>query len=126
MQYKKILGTLKARFHCPLNTLSHPAPGISEGVRVMFLKKVEGPRAVTLSDGTVFSRADLPPPETSRWVASRKLAVVKGVALGLISREEALRLYQLSEEEFDSWAGAVEKYGKDGLKITTRKEDGQR
>ena len=91
----------------------------------MFLKKVEGPRAVTLSDGTVFSRADLPPPETSRWVASRKLAVVRGVSLGLISREEALRLYELSEEEFDGWAGAVKRYGKDGLKITTRKEDGQ-
>ncbi|MGR3698848.1 MAG: DUF1153 domain-containing protein, partial [Roseovarius sp.] len=27
----------------------------------MYLKKVEGPRAVTLADGTVFSRADLPP-----------------------------------------------------------------
>ena len=87
----------------------------------MFLKKVEGPRAVTLSDGTVFSRADLPPPDTRRWVASRKLAVVRGVALGLISREEALRLYALSEEEFDGWAGAVKKYGKDGLRVTTRK-----
>ncbi|MGR3371556.1 MAG: DUF1153 domain-containing protein, partial [Pseudooceanicola nanhaiensis] len=36
----------------------------------MYLKKVNGPRAVTLPDGTVFSRADLPPPETARWVAS--------------------------------------------------------
>ena len=91
----------------------------------MFIKKVEGPRAVTLSDGTVFSRADLPPPETRRWVASRKLAVVRGVTLGLISREEALHLYELSEEEFDGWAGAVKKYGKDGLKVTMNKEDGQ-
>ena len=41
----------------------------------MYLKKVDGPRAVTLPDGKVFSRADLPPPDTARWVASRKLAV---------------------------------------------------
>lgn len=90
----------------------------------MYLKKTEGPRAVTLPDGTVFSRADLPPRDTTRWVASRKLAVVRGVALGVISRDAALRLYQLSEEEFDGWAGAVERHGKDGLKIT-RREDGQ-
>jgi len=69
----------------------------------MYLKKVGGPRAVTLPDGTVFSRADLPPPDTSRWVASRKLAVVRGVAYGLITRSEAMNIYGLSEEEFDSW-----------------------
>ena len=68
----------------------------------MYLKKVEGPRAVTLPDGTVFSRADLPPPDTRRWVASRKLAVVLGVAHGLISRAEALRIYGLSDEELDA------------------------
>lgn len=45
----------------------------------MFLKKVEGLRAVTLLDGSVCSMADLPPIETQRWVASRKAAVVRGV-----------------------------------------------
>jgi hypothetical protein len=90
----------------------------------MFLKKVEGPRAVTLPDGTVFSRADLPPSDTTRWVASRKHAVVRGIALGVISRDEALRLYELSEEELDGWAAAVERHGANGLKVT-RKEDGQ-
>ena len=47
-------------------------------------------------------RADLPPPDTRRWVASRKLAVVLGVAHGLISRAEALRIYGLSDEELDA------------------------
>ena len=45
----------------------------------MFLKKVEGPRAVTLPDGSTMTRADLPPENTRRWVASRKAAVVRGV-----------------------------------------------
>jgi hypothetical protein len=87
----------------------------------MYLKKVGGPRAVTLPDGTVFSRADLPPPDTRRWVASRKLAVVWGVAYGLISQSEALRIYGLSEEEFLGWLTAVESHGEDALKVTLLK-----
>lgn len=84
----------------------------------MYLKKVEGPRAVTLADGTVFSRANLPPADTVRWVASRKLAVVRGVAYGLISRREALETYGLSDEEFDSWVAAVANHGEGALKVT--------
>ena len=84
----------------------------------MYLKKVEGPGAVTLADGTVFSRADLPPADTARWVSSRKLAVVRGVAYGLISRREALETYGLSEEEFDGWIAAVAKHGEAALKVT--------
>ena len=87
----------------------------------MYLKKVDGPRAVTLPDGTVLSRADLPPPDTSRWVASRKLAVVRGVAYGLMTRSEAMNIYGLSEEEFDSWVRGVEKFGSNALKVTLLK-----
>ena len=57
----------------------------------MYLKKVAGKRAVQLPDGTVMTRADLPPPDTTRWVASRKLMVVRGVLYGLIERDEVLR-----------------------------------
>jgi hypothetical protein len=53
----------------------------------MFLKKVDGPRAITLPDGSVITLADLPPQNTRRWVASRKAAVVRGVIYGLISEE---------------------------------------
>ncbi len=56
----------------------------------MYLKKIDGPRAVTLPNGRVMTRADLPPAETRRWVASRKAAVVRGVLFGLITRSEAL------------------------------------
>ncbi|MCV6824322.1 MULTISPECIES: DUF1153 domain-containing protein [Halocynthiibacter] len=85
----------------------------------MFLKKVEGPRAVTLPDGSVLSRADLPPANTRRWVASRKAAVVRGVLHGLIPLKEALSKYGLSEEEFDSWCAAIEQHGESALKSTT-------
>ena len=84
----------------------------------MYLKKVDGPRAVTLPDGSVMTRADLPPPETRRWVASRKATVVKAVAFGLMTLKEALERYQLSEEEFDLWRKAVEKHGEKALKVT--------
>ncbi|MBS0563430.1 MAG: DUF1153 domain-containing protein [Proteobacteria bacterium] len=84
----------------------------------MFLRKIDGPRAVTLPDGTVMTRADLPPPETRRWVASRKARVVRAVAFGLIPLKEALERYGLSAEEFDLWRSAVERHGETGLKVT--------
>lgn len=88
----------------------------------MFLKKVDGPRAVTLPDGTKMTRADLPAGNTSRWVASRKARVVRGVLYGLISQAEALQIYGLSEEEFRSWVAAVAKHGEDALKTTALKK----
>ncbi len=84
----------------------------------MFLRKVDGPRTVTLPDGTTMSRADLPPAETRRWVASRKAAVVRGVNAGLISEAEALQLYGLGAEELQAWRVAVDKYGEAALKAT--------
>lgn len=85
----------------------------------MYLKKVEGPRAVTLPDGSIMSRADLPPENTRRWVASRKAAVVRGVTHGLMSMDEAMKKYGLSEEEFSSWVSAVAEFGEDALKTTS-------
>jgi hypothetical protein len=84
----------------------------------MYLKKVDGPRAVTLNDGTVMTLADLPPLRTRRWVASRKAAVVRGVAHGLISKDEALTRYSLSDDEFIEWVRAVSRHGESALKTT--------
>ncbi|MEM8653923.1 MAG: DUF1153 domain-containing protein [Pseudomonadota bacterium] len=84
----------------------------------MYLKKVDGPRAVTLPDGTVLTQADLPAATTRRWVASRKAAVVRGVLYGLISQESALERYGLSEEEFQEWVRAVSTHGESALKAT--------
>lgn len=85
----------------------------------MFLKKIDGPRAVTLPDGTVMTRADLPEPSTRRWVASRKAAVVRAVSHGLISREFAIETYGLTEEEYESWQSAVANHGEAALKATS-------
>jgi len=84
----------------------------------MYLKKVDGPRIVTLPDGSTLSRADLPPDTTVRWVASRKAIVVRAVKHGLLSRDEALTRYKLSGDEFESWCMAVDRFGEDALKTT--------
>ena len=85
----------------------------------MFLKRVDGPRQVTLPDGSILNRADLPPADTRRWVVSRKAVVVKAVVYGLLPQSEALDRYGLSEEEFALWRTAVEKHGDAGLKVTS-------
>ena len=68
----------------------------------MHIRKVRGPRTVQLPDGGYLSRGDLPPPNTKRWVASRKAAVVKAVRFGLISLGGACSLYDLTQDEYSS------------------------
>jgi hypothetical protein len=85
----------------------------------MYLKKVDGPRQVTLPDGSILSRADLPAADTLRWVASRKAVVVKAVQYGLLNLNDALDRYALSQEEFDLWRNAVETHGDKALRVTT-------
>ncbi len=84
----------------------------------MYLKKVNGPRIVMLADGTTMTRADLPKAGVRRWVASRKAAVVRAVAAGLLERSEALELYSLSDEEFSEWETAVKSHGEGALRAT--------
>jgi transposase-like protein len=61
---------------------------------------------------------DLPPANTTRWTARRKAAVVAAVRSGRITMGEALRRYQLSEEEFLSWQRTFEAHGLAGLRAT--------
>jgi hypothetical protein len=84
----------------------------------MFLKKVDGPRSVKLPDGTFMTRADLPAPDTKRWVASRKATVVKAVQYGLLTVEQAMDRYALSEEELSHWLRAATEHGEEALKTT--------
>ncbi len=60
----------------------------------------------------------LPPPDVKRWTFRRKAAVVTAVANGELTREEACRRYQLSEEEFVSWQQAFDAHGLPGLRST--------
>ena len=85
----------------------------------MFLKKVDGPRSVSLPDGSILTRADLPPVNTRRWVASRKATVVSAVQHGLLGRDAALEMYDLSDEEFTEWETALRVHGREALKTTS-------
>ncbi len=84
----------------------------------MYIKKGRGPLLVTLHDGTTMSRADLPPPATRRWVASRKGAVVRAVEFGLLTADEACALYGLTAEELDDWISRAREHGETALRAT--------
>lgn len=88
------------------------------GCEAMFLKKVQGPRSISLPGGKIMTRADLPDADTRRWVASRKAAVIRAIHGGLITRDEARETYDLSDEELDSWCEAVLQHGEAALKTT--------
>ena len=69
-------------------------------------------------DGEKMTVADLPSPNTSRWVPRRKARVVAAVEGGLISEDEAFERYKISAEEYDTWKAAMSKFGMRGLCVT--------
>jgi hypothetical protein len=68
--------------------------------------------------GEPLTLADLPPPETKRWVVRRKAEVVAAVTGGLLTIDEVLARYNLTLEEFASWQRAVDRSGMKGLRVT--------
>ena len=84
----------------------------------MYLKKVEGPRAVKLPSGRVICLSDLPSSTAQRWVASKKEVVVLAIHSGLISREVAISKYCLTDEELTGWETSLVMQGRNGLKVT--------
>ena len=84
----------------------------------MCSKDKNGPYVVKLPDNTILSPADLPPEDTARWVVSRKLTMVRAVVCGLISLDEALQTYAISEEEFFTWVDLAAQHGEKGLRTT--------
>mgnify|MGYP001283424839 CR=1 FL=1 len=66
-------------------------------------------------------REGLPPRNTTRWVASRKAAVVAAVEAGAISEAEALRRYELSAEELELWRESFNRHGTPALLVTKLK-----
>jgi transposase-like protein len=61
---------------------------------------------------------ELPAPDTKRWTARRKAAVVAAVSSGMITIDEACRRYALSVEEFLSWRNTIQRHGVQGLQTT--------
>jgi hypothetical protein len=62
--------------------------------------------------------AHLPAAYTRRWVPRHKAAVVEAVRSGLLTLQEAGERYMLTEDEFLSWARAIDEEGLAGLRAT--------
>ena len=73
-------------------------------------------------DGSPLSIADLPSPDTRRWVIRRKAEVVAAVRGGLLSLEEACKRYSLTVEEYLSWQRSIDRHGLKGLRTTRLKK----
>lgn len=76
--------------------------------------------SVRIANGTILTLSDLPDRATKRWIASRKMTVVRAVAYGLLERQEALARYEISEDEFQEWVSNMYEHGLEGLKTTQR------
>ncbi len=68
--------------------------------------------------GDIVTVADLPSKNTKRWVPNRKYIVVIAVKVGMISLEECLERYEMTEGELRNWENAFKKYGVRGLMST--------
>jgi hypothetical protein len=68
--------------------------------------------------GAALTLADLPPPNTGRWVIRRKAEVVAAVRGGLLTLDEALERYCLTAEEFLAWQQSIDRHGMAGLRTT--------
>ena len=76
------------------------------------------PRYVIGPEGAPLTIADLPAPDTKRWVIRRKAEVVAAVRGGLLSLEEACSRYMLTTDEFLSWQASIDQHGLAGLRTT--------
>ena len=78
----------------------------------------KGERYVIGPTGAPLTLADLPPPNTQRWVIRRKAEVVAAVRGGLLSLDDACTRYSLTNEEFLGWQQSIDRYGLAGLRTT--------
>jgi hypothetical protein len=68
--------------------------------------------------GRRLTLADLPLPDTKRWVIRRKAEVIAAVRGGLLSLDEACSRYALSSDEIHSWQHCIDRFGIAGLRTT--------
>jgi len=81
-------------------------------------RKIKREHVVIGPEGTPLTLADLPKPNTVRWVIRRKAEVVAAVRGGLLTLDAACERYGLSNEEFLSWQRSIESNGIAGLRTT--------
>lgn len=80
--------------------------------------KIKRENMVIGPEGTPLTLADLPAPDTVRWVIRRKAEVVAAVRGGLLTLDGACERYGLSGEEFLAWQRSIEAHGISGLRTT--------
>ncbi len=78
------------------------------------------PKQVLGPLGSVLTVDDLPPPNVKRWIAHRKAKIVCAVRVGLITLEEVVDRYGITQEEFLSWERLLDEHGLPGLRMTRR------
>lgn len=71
-----------------------------------------------LNNAKADAHANLPPPDTKRWVARRKAAVLAAINAGVLTRAQACARYHISEIELRLWERAVHFAGIPGLRVT--------
>jgi len=81
-------------------------------------RRVKKENVVIGPEGTPLTLADLPKPDTVRWVIRRKAEVVAAVRGGLLTLDGACERYGLSNEEFMMWQNSIESHGIAGLRTT--------
>jgi hypothetical protein len=91
---------------------------VSRCVRVFMTVPHRIPKYVIGPDGSPLTMADLPAPDTKRWVIRRKAQVVAAVRGGLLSLEEACSRYMLTVDELLSWQSSIDQHGLSGLRTT--------
>jgi Protein of unknown function (DUF1153) len=94
------------------------ATGQSVSSTVNEIERHKTAKRVVGIDGRRLTIADLPSPDTTRWVPRRKAEVLAAVCGGLLSLEEACSRYALSHEEILSWARSLAGFGLSGLRTT--------
>jgi Protein of unknown function (DUF1153) len=92
--------------------LAPAAAGVNKTGQLTTAQHAIGP------DGRRLTLADLPLPNTTRWVIRRKAEVVAAVRGGLLSLEDACSRYGLSSDEVLSWQHRVDRFGMAGLRTT--------
>jgi hypothetical protein len=94
-----------------LDELALTSDGMTDTARPT-ITQVVGP------NGRRLTFADLPLPDTKRWVIRRKAEIVAAVRGGLLSLDEACSRYALNSDELLSWQNCIDRFGLAGLRTT--------
>lgn len=81
-------------------------------MKTKLINAVIGPTAQYLT------LSDLPDPKTKRWVPRRKAEVIHAIRGGLLSKQDAMKKYNLTNAELTEWESHYGSYGMSGLRVT--------